>query len=111
MAISIVVSDTVGIKVTGSINNASGTPVPFNFHLICTRLDADQIQEKLKTESDASLIDFLADITTGWSGVKDADDTFLDYSESNLRRLCKLPGIAGIAFRTYLAEAGAKEKN
>ena len=111
MAISIIVSDTVGIKVAGTINNATGTPVPFNFNLICTRMDADQIQEKLKIESDASLTDFLASVTTGWSGVKGADEQFLDYSEANLRRLCKLPGMAAIAFHTYLSEAGAKAKN
>lgn len=111
MAISIVVSDTVGIKVKGTINNAAGVAQPFDFNLTCTRLDADEIQDKLKTESDASLTDFLADITIGWSGVKDADDKPLDYTEAALRRLCKLPNVAAIAFRTYLSEVGAKEKN
>ena len=57
------------------------------------------------------VITHLIDVATGWSGVKDADDKPLAYSEANLRALCKIPGIAGLAFRTYLAEVGAKEKN
>ena len=50
-------------------------------------------------------------IVMGWTGVKDADDKPLDYSEDNFRALCKIPGVAALAFRTYLAESGAKEKN
>ena len=46
-----------------------------------------------------------------WSGVKDADDKALPYSEDKLRALCRIPGIASLAFRTYLLEVGAKEKN
>ncbi len=111
MALKIVISDTVGIKVKGTINDAAGVPQPFDFGLTCTRLDADQIQAKLKNESDASTADFLGDVITGWSGVRDADDKPLPYSEDALAQLCKIPGVAALAFRTYLAEVGAKEKN
>lgn len=111
MAISIVISDTVGFKVKGAINNAAGTPQPFDFNLTAMRLDADEIQDKLKSDGESSITDFLVDVVSGWSGVKDADDKQLPYSEASLRALCKIPGIAGLAFRTYLAEVGAKEKN
>ncbi len=111
MAIKIVISDTVGFKVKGAINDAAGVPQAFDFNLTASRLDADQIQAKLKTDSEASITDFLADVIEGWSGVRDADDKPLAYSEDNLRALCKIPGLAGLAFRTYLAEVGAKEKN
>lgn len=111
MAIKIIVEDTVGIKVKGVINNAAGTPQPFDFGLTCHRLDADQIKDKLQNESDASIVDFLVDVITGWSGVRDADNKELPFTESTLRQLCKIPGVAGLAFRTYLAEVGAKEKN
>lgn len=111
MAIKIVISDTVGIKVKGTINDAAGVPQPFDFNLTCTRLDADQISAKLKSESEASITDFLADIIQGWSAVRDADEKPLPYTEQNMRQLCKIPGVANLAFRTYLAEVGAKEKN
>lgn len=111
MAIKIIVSDTVGIKVKGTINDAAGVPQPFDFGLTCTRLDSDQIQAKLKEESDASLTDFLVDVVSGWSAVRDADDKPLPYSPDHLRQLCKITGVASLAFRTYLAEVGAKEKN
>jgi hypothetical protein len=111
MAIKIVISDTVGIKVKGNINDAAGVPQPFDFNLTCARLDADQIQHKLKSESEASITDFLVDVIDGWSGVRDADEKPLPYNEENLLQLCKIPGVANLAFRTYLAEVGAKEKN
>lgn len=111
MAISIVISDTVGFKVKGTINNAAGVPQPFDFNLTAHRLDADEIQDKIKTDSEASLTDFIVSVVTGWSGVKNVDEKPLEFSEDNLRLLCKLPGIAAITFRTYLAEVGAKEKN
>ena len=111
MAIKIVISDTVGIKVKGTINDAAGVPQPFDFALTCNRLDADQIQSKLQNQSDASIAGFLADVVQGWSGVRDGDDKPIAYTEDNFALLCKIPGVAALAFRTYLAEVGAKEKN
>lgn len=111
MAIKIVISDTVGIKVKGAINDAAGNPQAFSFGLTCTRLDADKIKDKLETESEATITDFLVSVAHGWSDVRDEDDKPLPFSETELRKLCKIPGVAGIAFRTYLAEVGAKEKN
>lgn len=111
MSIKITISDTVGIKVKGTINDAAGVPQPFDFGLTCIRLDADEIQAKLKSDSEASITDFLADVVTGWARVKDDEDKPLAYSEEALRKLCKIAGVAGVAFRAYLSEVGAKEKN
>lgn len=111
MAIKIVISNTVKFKVKGSIKDEAGVDQPFDFSLTCMRLDADQIQSKLRGEGDASVTDFLTDVVEDWAGVKDADDKALPYSEDNLRALCRIPGVASLAFRTYLTEVGAKEKN
>lgn len=111
MAIKIVVSDTVGFKVRGSINDANGVPQPFDFKLTCLRLDSEQITAKLKGDQDASLADFLADVVEDWSGVRDETDKPVPYSADAMKQLCKIPGVANVAFRTYLAEVGAKEKN
>lgn len=111
MAIKIVISNTVRFKVKGTIKDESGTDQPFDFSLTCMRLDADQIQAKLRSESDASVVDFLVDVVEDWSGVRDADDKPLPCNEDNLRALCRIPGIASLIFRTYLLEVGAKEKN
>ena len=111
MAIKIVISDTVGIKVKGTINSAAGTPEPFDFGLTCARLDAEQIALKLKSDSDASITDFMVDVVEDWSGVRGADEKQLPYNEATFRQLCKIPGVANLAFKTYLSEVGAKEKN
>ncbi len=111
MAIKIIVSDTVGFKVKGTINDAAGVAQPFDFNLTCTRLDADQIQAKLKSDSESSITDFMADVVMGWSGVKGEDDKPIPYSEESLRQLFKIAGVAAVSFRTYMTEVGAKEKN
>jgi hypothetical protein len=111
MAIKITISDTVGIKVRGTINNEAGVAQPFDFGLTCKRLDADQIRAELQSGEEASLTDFLVKVAHGWNGVKGDDDKPLEFSEGSLRELCKIPGVAAVAFRTYLSEVGAKEKN
>ena len=111
MAIKIVISDTVGIKVKGTINDERGIAQPFDFSLTCIRLDAEEIQDKLKGDSESSITDFLVDIVQNWNGVKDAEEKQIPYAESSFRQLCKIPGVAAVAFKTYLAEVGAKEKN
>ena len=58
-----------------------------------------------------SFADFFSEYTEDWSGVLDATNKPTAYSESELRSLCKIPGVGGIAFHTYLAEVGAKAKN
>lgn len=111
MAIKIVISDTVGFKVKGTINDAAGVAQPFDFTLTCQRLDVDQIKAKLKDDSDASFEEFMAGIIHGWSGVRDADDKPVPYTPEALSQLCKIPGVAALTFRAYFAEVGAKEKN
>jgi hypothetical protein len=111
MAIKIIVSDTVSFKVKGSINDEKGIPQPFHFNLTCVRLNSDQVQEKLKSETEASFTDFMVDVIEDWSGVRDADDNVLSYNESNLRQLLRISGLARLTFQAYFAESGAKEKN
>ena len=112
MSINIEVADKVKIKITGSIRNASGVDEKFDFWLICMRLDTDAIQDRLGEDADksGSVVDFLADVVEDWSGVKSGNDS-IPYSEANLRSLCKIPGVSGLAFKTYLDEIGAKAKN
>lgn len=111
MAIKIVVSDKVGIKVKGSIQDETGTAKPFDFNLVCQRLDADQITARLKDETDKTLTDFMIDVIEDWSGVRGGDDKPLAYTQDSYRALCRIPGVATLAFRAYMTDVGAKEKN
>lgn len=111
MAIKIQISDTVKFGVKGVIRGATGVDEPIGFNLVAMRLDAEQIQQRLRAQEDQPLADFFADIVEDWSGVQDADGKMLPYSVENLRRLFRIPGIAALTFRTYLSEVGAREKN
>lgn len=111
MAIKITISNTVAFNVKGTINDASGIPQSFSFKLTCTRLDAEQISNKLKSDTETTMTDFLVDVVEDWSGVRDDEDKQIAYSEQALRQLCKIPGVAAVAFNAYLSEVGAKAKN
>jgi hypothetical protein len=111
MGIKIVVSNLVKFKVKGTIKDEAGTDQPFDFHLTCRRLDADQIKTKLADNSETSVADFMLEVIEDWQGVRDADDQPMQFTEAAWRQLCKIPGVSLVAFRTYLAEVGAKEKN
>jgi hypothetical protein len=110
MAIKIVLSDKFKLKVQGTYKNESGLDAPFDFTLTCKRMSADDIKTTLES-SEQSMVDFIAGVATDWSGVKGADDQALPYSEDNYKALCNIPGVALLAFRTYLEEVGAKAKN
>lgn len=112
MAIKIVISDTVGFKVKGTINDAAGVAQPFDFGLTAKRLTNEQIDAKLGGDfTEPSIMTFMADITEGWSAVRGDDDKPLPYSEENLRALCKIPGLLFLAFKCYREETGVKAKN
>lgn len=110
MAIKIVISDTVGFKVKGTINDEKGIAQPFDFTLICSRLDQDQIQAKLKDNGDASLTDFLADVIESWNGVRDASDAQLPYSEASLRACARSPAWPAWRFAPTCPRWGQKKK-
>lgn len=111
MAIKIVVSDKVGFKVKGSINNESGVAEPFEFSVTATRLDTEAIEQAVRFDTGGGLIDFLVGVMTDWKGVKDEEGVPVPYSDEALRQLCKIPGLAGVVFQAYFAEVGAKAKN
>lgn len=111
MSIKIVVSNTVKFKVKGTLKDEAGVDQPFDFTLTCMRLNADQVREKLQGQSDALVAEFMSDVIEDWSGVRGDDDKPVPYSEAALKELFNIPGVALLAFNTYLLEIGAKAKN
>jgi hypothetical protein len=111
MAINIIVSDTVQFKVKGTINDAAGIAQPFSFKLVCLRMDGDTLDARVKANSDETFVDFLTDVVEDWSDVKDADNKAIPYSTAALAQLCKIAGVARVAWIAYLTEVGAKAKN
>lgn len=112
MAISIKVSNKVKFKVQGQIRDDAGVNQPFDFTLTCIRLTKEQINAKIREQSDAPVLDFLSEVIEDWAGVRDGDGGALEYSDAALRSLCEaVAGMEGLILRAYIAEVGAKEKN
>jgi hypothetical protein len=128
MSINIVVSQKVGFLVKGQFNNEEGDPQDFDFKLIARRMDEEEMastQKNLfieigKVGHHAPVVDLLcgpADdeekaLITNWQGVKDEGRADVAFSPQRLRALLKSNrGLAGLIWRCYQNEAGAKEKN
>jgi hypothetical protein len=112
MAIKIAIGYKVGIKVVGTYNDDKGIKQPFDFTLTCLRMSDEDYNSKVQSSpSDATVTDFMIDVTEDWDNVRGEDNAKLPYSGDNLRELFKIPGIGRLAFDTYRAEAGVKAKN
>lgn len=110
MAIKITVSNQVAFKVRGSINDETGAAQAFDFDLIARRLGSDALQAALE-DGQRKIPEFLSGVITGWRRVLDDDGAEVLFSPEGLNKLFQIPGLPALAFRQYLAEAGAKEKN
>ncbi|GAA4419935.1 hypothetical protein [Acidovorax lacteus] len=106
------VSDTVRFPVRCTYKDEAGTDKTLNFSLVCQRLTQTEISAKLRDSVDEPILDVLAEIVHEWEGLRDVERKPVPYSEDALRAVCdQLPGLAGVMWRTYLTEVGAKEKN
>jgi hypothetical protein len=111
MAIKLTISNTVQVPVKGKIADEAGRDQPFDFTLTCKRLDAEEIKALLEGGKDVQIADALRDLTIGWKGVVDDDNTPAPYSPDGLAQLLRIPGLAMLSLTSYLKEVGAKEKN
>lgn len=111
MAISFKISPTVAFKVAGTVQDDNGAAVSFDFTLIARRLSDDDMQAAMADQV-RSVAAFLADVCTGWRGVLDDEGNPVEFTHQALAALLNAyRGLAGVAYRAYLADAGAKAKN
>ena len=111
MSFKLIVRNTVSVPVKGVISDEAGKPERFEFRLQCRRMGADDLKATISKDSERSVIDFMADVVQGWSGVMDDSGAAVPFDDDAARRLFDIAGVANLAFSSYLAENGAKEKN
>ncbi|MFN7155083.1 MAG: hypothetical protein ACK4OE_15470 [Acidovorax sp.] len=114
MSISIVVDNKVKFRVKGSFRNGEGVDQPFDFGLRCKRLDTDAITDLKSSDGSYIYADFMAAVIEEWFDVNGggADGKkAVPYTTDAWHALCKTPGVAALAWATYMRENGAKEKN
>ena len=102
-------SNVLKFKVKGTVKDGAGVDQAFAFDLEATRINQDDAQAIIN--SGEKTVDIMADLVTGWTGVKDGTST-IEYSADNFRALCReYPGLSNLIFSTYFGEVGAKAKN
>lgn len=85
----------------------------FAFTFTATRLDQDEIQERLE-DKERKVKAFMAEIITDWQGqrlVLDDAGQPADFSPEALEMLLNVMGVAVICFNAYFKDCGAREKN
>ena len=114
MAINLIIDDKVAVKVEGSDTDAKGVIKPFEFTLICDRLDTEEIKAKQDSADDQSYEDFLIEVTQDWIGVRAEGGATVPYSSDVFRQLLiGRPALAALCFRRYMLTVAVqgKEKN
>lgn len=110
MAFRLVARDSVRVPIKGELQGDDGGKERFSFTLMCKRMGAERLAESLK-DRERKASDFLDEVTFGWDGVVDADGNPRAFSKAALSELLDTPGVALLAFNSYLTESAAKEKN
>lgn len=111
MTIRITISDRVQFRVRGTITDDHGAAEAYEFRLTARRLSTAQLQAEL-ADSTRRVEDFMAGLVTDWRGVVDAEGNDVPYSADALQQLFdRVPFLAGLCLKQYMAEVGAKEKN
>jgi len=110
MAFKLVQRNSCQVPVKGVLKDDDGKLERFEFTLTCRRLGASELKAALD-DKERSVVDFVHGLAEGWSGVTDADGNDVRFSQEALNRLLDTPGVARLAFDSYLVEQAAKEKN
>ena len=106
---NIEISDTVRFPIKFNVRDGKGVEKPASFDFIARRIDTDDYKDVLADGT--TLADFLVNVGLDWDNVRDGNGTPIDYSETALRNVCKIAGLASLMFKTYGIEVSAKEKN
>lgn len=103
------IDEKVKFTVKGSFADRTGKDQPYSFTLVCDRVDPEEIDSVL--QEGGKFIDFFSQHTHEWAGVLDADRKPVEYSEQELAKLFKLPGLPLATWRRYMEEIAFKAKN
>lgn len=109
MAIKIILSALVKFPVKGELNDEKGNKQPVHFTLTCERRTAEEWKE-IFPEGEKFSSGF-AKITKDWSDVQDEHGKPVPYSPEALDKLFLIPGVAQLAYVSYVTESGVKAKN
>lgn len=112
MKFKFAIGNTVEVPVKFSVNDGAKTSSQ-TVTLVCDRMSEEERKDSLK-DGGLSVTDFMTKVTTGWKDQRfllGEDDRPAEFSADALAALFSFPGLAVLAFTTYLKESGAKEKN
>lgn len=108
-----IVSNTALIPVKGSLADEDGKQVPFKFSLICKRMSAKEIKDRM-AGGETLMQEVLQEVTKGWEKqtlVLDQDDKPAEFNAESYDAMLEIGGMAAVCFNAYMKGQAATEKN
>lgn len=110
MAFKLIKRNKLRVPVKGTISDEDGSPVKFDFTLLCKRLNQSEIDLVIE-DKEGLTHDFLHKVVEGWESVFDESGNVLDFNKAALDAVLEQPAMRSICFGAYLKEVGAIAKN
>lgn len=109
-----VISPTVVVPVKGTLKDAGGAAVPFKFSLICRRMLASELKNRINS-GDFDMKEIIKEVTTGWQGQRLINDQEAgepaEFCAEAFDALLDISGMALVCFNAFTKESSAAEKN
>ncbi|MFC5551757.1 hypothetical protein [Massilia aerilata] len=109
-----VISPTVLVPVQGSIKDANGKPVPFKFSLTCSRLEAEDLKQRINGGG-FDMKEVLKEVTSDWKGQRLVNDEETgqpaEFCPEAFDALLDIGGMALVCFNAFAKETSAHAKN
>ncbi|WP_314436956.1 hypothetical protein [Massilia timonae] len=109
-----VISPTVLVAVKGATKDGLGQPVPFKFTLTCSRLQADDLKQRI-SGGEFDMKDVLREVTSTWAGQRLVMDQETgqpaDFCPEAFDALLNISGMALVCFNAFAKETSAEAKN
>ncbi|SDH40763.1 MULTISPECIES: hypothetical protein [unclassified Duganella] len=108
----VVVSNTTIVNIATTLKDEGGRNNQYKFDLICTRMGADDLKQRL--DNGETTKEIMRSVTTNWRGqrlVLESDDKPAEFSDEAFEAMLDIPHLATVLFNSYYTQQGAAAKN
>lgn len=113
MAVKFAIGNVIEVPVRFQTNDG-GKALKVSFKLICERLEEDELKNRIE-QPDHTVKEFMQSVATGWKEqtflVEETTGKGAEFSAENFKTMMSFPGLANLAFTSYLKEQAANVKN
>lgn len=113
MAYKLAISDLIGVKLEGTVQQESGEDKKYKFVLVCDRISQEEMK-RVVSDPDGTAFAFFDEHAKDWRDqrlVLDEDDKPAPFSKEALKVLFGIAGMAAECWQAYRSQVMATAKN